>query len=231
MSDYVFTPPDRASLPVEGRTARFPLRRIFCVGRNYAAHAREMGNDDRDPPFFFSKPADAAVPAPIEAAPRLPYPPMTADLHFEIELAVAIGAGGADIATGDAWDHVWGYGVAVDLTRRDLQAEAKRTGRPWDWAKGFDQSAPIAPLRPAQGARPGAGRIWLAVDGEVRQDADLSEMIWPIPDILAHLSQAVALRPGDLVLTGTPAGVGAVTRGQHVTGGAMDLPEIGFTLD
>lgn len=207
---YVFDPAPQASLAVAGSDARFPIRRVFCVGRNYAAHAREMGNDpDREPPFFFTKPADAVVTTPC----AVPYPPLTQDLHHEVELVLAIGP-----------DGLWGAGVGVDLTRRDLQAEAKATRRPWDMAKAFDFSAPIAPLVPiADVPSLSQGRIWLSVDGAPRQDADIADMIWPVDGILGALSQAVALRPGDLIMTGTPDGVGPVTRGQTMTGGIDGL--------
>ena len=217
MPDYVVPPPRLPSIAVAGSASRFPVRRVFCVGRNYATHAREMGRDpDREPPFFFTKPADAA----FDAGGAIDYPPETADLHHEIELVVAIGTGGAAIAPEDALGHVFGYAVGIDLTRRDLQARAKELGRPWDWAKGFDNSAPVSPIRPvAPEGHPGAGRIWLAVDGVVRQDGDLSEMIWSVAEVIAFASRSVEIRPGDLFMTGTPAGVGAIGRGQDVTGG------------
>ncbi len=208
---YVFEPPPRAVVSVAGDAAVFPVRRIFCVGRNYAAHAREMGADDREPPFFFGKPADAVVPGGGEMA----YPSDTADLHPEIELVLAIGQGGADIAAEDALDCVYGYAVGLDLTRRDRQAEAKKAGRPWDVAKGFDRSAPIGPIRPvASGGHIRAGRILLSVDGQVRQDADIADMTWAPAEIIAALSRSFELAPGDLVFTGTPEGVGPLGRGQ-----------------
>lgn len=211
---YAIPAPEQAAVAIAGATALFPVRRIFCVGRNYAEHVREMGNDLREPPFFFSKPADALV---AEDA-TIPYPPATADLHHEAELVVAIGLGGRDIAEADALDHVWGYAPGNDLTRRDLQAEAKRAGRPWDMAKGFDRSAVCGALVPAARiGHPREGRITCTVNGEVRQQGDLSEMIWPLPAILAHLSALVALAPGDLVYTGTPAGVGPLVRGDSCT--------------
>ncbi|MBL8563442.1 MAG: fumarylacetoacetate hydrolase family protein [Gemmobacter sp.] len=207
--EYVFAPPAPPSLPVEGMTARFPLRRILCVGRNYAEHAREMGHDpDREPPFFFAKPADALV----QHGAVIPYPPMTADLHHEAELVVAIGTGGAHIAAGDALAHVFGYAAGNDLTRRDLQAEAKAARRPWDMAKGFDASAVIGTLRP--GATPPEGRIRCKVQGEPRQEAALSEMIWPVAGVIAHLSRLIVLAPGDVIMTGTPAGVGPIRQGE-----------------
>ena len=217
MPDYVVPPPRLPSIAVAGSASRFPVRRIFCVGRNYAAHAREMGRDpDREPPFFFTKPADAA----FDAGGAIDYPPETADLHHEIELVVAMGTGGTAIAAEDALGHVFGYAVGIDLTRRDLQARAKELGRPWDWAKGFDNSAPVSPIRPvAPGGHPAAGRIWLAVDGVVRQDGDLAEMIWSVAEVIAFASRSVEIRPGDLFMTGTPAGVGAIGRGEEMRGG------------
>ncbi|MEM6304034.1 MAG: fumarylacetoacetate hydrolase family protein [Pseudomonadota bacterium] len=225
---FVFPAPPQASLAVKGRSDRFPVRRIFCVGRNYAAHAREMGKDpDRDPPFFFTKPADAVIDTPC----TVPYPPLTADLHHEIELVIAIGKGGANIAETDVMDHIWGASVGIDLTRRDLQAEAKKDGRPWDWAKGFDHSAPIAPVMPlAEVPSLTKGRIWLAVNGETRQDADISELIWSVPEHIAFCSQAVALAPGDIVMTGTPAGVAALEPGDVITGGIDGIGTLDVTI-
>ncbi len=207
--DYVFAPLPPPSLPVEGRGARFPLRRILCVGRNYAEHAREMGHDpDREPPFFFTKPADALV----QHGSTIPYPPMTADLHHEAELVVAIGTGGRDIAAEDALAHVFGYAAGNDLTRRDLQAAAKAARRPWDMAKGFDASAVIGTIRP--GTTLPEGRIRCIVAGETRQEAALSDMIWPVAEVIAHLSRLITLAPGDLIMTGTPAGVGPIRAGE-----------------
>ncbi|WP_299592316.1 fumarylacetoacetate hydrolase family protein [uncultured Tateyamaria sp.] len=198
------------------------------INSNYAAHAREMGKDpDRELPFFFTKPADAVIDSPC----TIPYPPLTKDLHHEIELVIAIGTRGADIAPDAVIDHVWGAGVGIDLTRRDLQAEAKKTGRPWDWAKAFDFSAPMSPLVPLAGVESiERGRVWLAVNGEVRQDADIADLIWPVRDHVAYLSQAVALAPGDLIMTGTPAGVGAVEPGDVMTGGVTGIGEIKVTV-
>jgi len=217
MTGFVITPPDTPALAIAGSDQTFPLRRVFCVGRNYAAHAREMGADpDREPPFFFSKPADAVVPA----SGTLPYPPATKELHHEVELVVALKAGGANVDPEQALDLVWGYAVGLDLTRRDLQAVAKKDGRPWDMAKGFDASAPCSPLQQAiWTGHPSAGRIWLEVNGEPRQEGNLNEMIWPVADVIAHLSRFVTLAPGDLIFTGTPAGVGALNPGDHVRGG------------
>jgi len=217
MSSYVITPAEQASLAVAGSDKRFPVRRVYCVGRNYAEHAREMGHDpDRDPPFFFSKPADAIVPA----EGTIEYPPQTDDFHYEIELIVAIGKGGKNIPVAQALEHVWGYSVGIDLTRRDLQAVAKKMGRPWEWAKGFDVSGPSTPLKPAsEVGHPATGRIWLSVNGDVRQQGDLSELIWSVPEVISYISESMALQPGDLIFTGTPAGVGAIRPGDVVTGG------------
>ncbi|MFM0629312.1 fumarylacetoacetate hydrolase family protein [Paraburkholderia xenovorans] len=228
MTEYSVTPPTITSVAVSGSTSRFPVRRVFCVGRNYAEHAREMGaNPDRDPPFFFSKPADAVVPA----TGALPYPPLTSDLHHEIELVIAIGKEGKLIAREDALEFVWGYGVGVDLTRRDLQATAKKLSRPWDWAKGFDASAPVSEIKPASEAgHPSSGRIWLSVNGEVRQQGDLSEMIWPVADIISYVSQAVTMKPGDLIFSGTPAGVGALRPGDKVAGGVDGVATFSFEV-
>jgi fumarylpyruvate hydrolase len=227
MTDFVFAPAVPPSVAVAGSTSRFPVRRVFCVGRNYAAHAREMGKDpERDPPFFFTKPADAVA----DTGTTIPYPPLTKNLHHEIELVVAIGKAGSAISAGEALDHIWGYGVGIDLTRRDLQEDAKANGRPWDWSKGFDLSAPCAPIVPATSGHPQSGRIWLSVNGSVRQDADLAELIWPVRAIIAFCSEAVTLRPGDLIFTGTPAGVGALQPGDRVRGGIDGLGEIEIAI-
>ena len=223
MSDFAFPPAPTPSVAIACSTRRFPVRRIFCVGRNYAEHAREMGMDDREPPFFFAKPADAVV----DSGASIPFPPLTANLHHEIELVIAIGKGGANIADSAALDHVFGYAVGIDLTRRDLQNAAKDKGRPWDWSKGFDNSAPCAAIVPvAQAESPQDARIWLAVDGAIRQDSRTAEMIWTVPEVIAIASQAVTLAPGDLIYTGTPAGVGKIAPGQVVTGGIEGLGDI-----
>jgi fumarylpyruvate hydrolase len=222
--DFVLAPAPPASIAVHNSRARFPVRRIICVGRNYAAHAREMGRDpDREPPFFFLKPADTVV----DDGTTIPYPPETKNFHYEIELIVAIGQGGIDVPVDRALDHVWGYGVGIDLTRRDLQLQAREQGRPWDWGKGFDLSAPIAPLRPvSEVGHPTEGRIWLAVNDNVKQDSDISKLIWPVQDIISICSRAMALKPGDIIMTGTPEGVGPVQRGELMTGGIDRLGEI-----
>jgi len=216
MTDYVFAPPVQPAVKVEGEARLFPVRRIFCVGRNYADHAREMGADPtREVPFFFCKPADALV----ADGSAIPYPPQTQDLQHEIELVAAIGKGGSNIAREDALSHVFGYGVGIDLTRRDLQQEAKDKKRPWDWGKGFDNSAPISALRKASEiGHPAAGRIHLTVNGAVKQDGDLSQLIWPVADVIAFISQSMRLEAGDLIYTGTPAGVGPVGPGDVLKG-------------
>lgn len=214
---YVIPEPPRATVPVAGSADTFPVRRIYCVGRNYAAHAREMGFDpDREPPFFFTKPADAIVPSGSE----LDYPMATKDLHHEIELVVAIGKGGRNIAEGMALEHVYGYAVGLDMTRRDLQIAAREKGRPWCVGKAFDHSAPISPIRPAaEIGHPSNARIWLDVNGETRQDSNLTHLIWNVPETIAYLSGLFELAPGDLIYSGTPEGVGAVGPGDKLSGG------------
>jgi fumarylpyruvate hydrolase len=214
-SGFVIAPPAVSSVPVAGGGA-FPVRRIFCVGRNYAEHAREMGADpDRELPFFFCKPADALVTGGAE----MPYPSMTANLHHEMDLVVAIGAGGKDIPEATALSHVWGYAAGLDMTRRDLQNAAKKEGKPWDMGKGFDASAPIGTLVPASALPdPTKGKIELRVNGAVRQVSDLSKLIWSVAETIAYLSKLVALAPGDLIFTGTPEGVAAVQRGDLLEG-------------
>lgn len=222
--DFVFALPPQPSVTVLGRAARFPVRRIFCVGRNYAEHAREMGHDpDKEPPFFFTKPGDALV----ESGAEIPFPPQTDDLHHEAELVVAIGKGGQNVPAEDALDHVFGYAAGNDLTRRDLQAAAKAARRPWDMAKGFDNSAVIGAIRPGPIED---GVIRCHVDGILRQEARLSDMIWPVAGIIAHLSQSVTLAPGDLIMTGTPAGVGPIQRGQTCVVTIEGLPAASVRL-
>ena len=227
-SNYVFPFPANPSLPVRGSAARFPVRRVFCIGRNYAEHAREMGHDpDREAPFYFMKPAWALA---IENE-TVDYPPMTDDLHHEIELVVALGKGGSAIAENDALDLVYGYTLGIDLTRRDRQGEAKKAGRPWEVGKAFTQSAAIGEVVPvAEVGHPSSGRIWLEVDGALRQDGDLSQLTWSVPELIAQVSRYDRLEPGDLIFTGTPAGVGAVTRGQRLRGGVDGIGEIEVTL-
>ncbi len=214
--NYAIPPSPPVTLPIEGSDAVFPVLRVFCVGRNYAEHAVEMGHDpDREPPFFFMKPAFAVVP---NGGP-LPFPPATDDLHHEVELVVALALGGADIPADQALGHVFGYGVGLDMTRRDLQAKAKEMGRPWDMGKGFDRSAPMSALRPASAiGHPDGGAIWLHVNGEIRQEGDLAQQIWKVPETIAYLSTLVELQPGDLIMTGTPKGVGRVVPGDRLEG-------------
>ncbi|MBI4183614.1 MAG: fumarylacetoacetate hydrolase family protein [Proteobacteria bacterium] len=224
MTEYVFAPRERPSVPVAGTDRRFPVRRVYCVGRNYAEHAREMGGDPaREPPFFFSKPADALVAGGGEA----PFPPATNDVHHEVELVVALGKGGADIAVDQALAHVYGYAVGIDLTRRDLQAAAKKAGRPWETAKGFDASAPIGAIAPASRVgHPAKAAIRLKVNGAVRQSSDISRMIWSVAETLSHLSGLFRLEAGDLVFTGTPEGVGPVRRGDALEAGVEGIGEV-----
>jgi len=216
------------TIPVAGADARFPVRRVYCIGRNYGAHAREMGHDpDREAPFYFMKPADALVPG----ASSVDYPPRTGNLHHEIELVVALGKAGANIAVESALDYVYGYAVGIDLTRRDLQGEAKKLGRPWDTAKGFDQSAPISPIHMVTNVgHPTSGRIWLSVNDEIRQLGDLNELIWGVGEAIAELSTLFELKQGDLLFTGTPAGVGSVKRGDRLHGGIEGIDEIEIVI-
>lgn len=219
---YVIEPVALPSLAVKGDTRRFAVNRIFCVGRNYADHAREMGHDpDREPPFFFMKPASAI----LTDGADMQYPSLSNDVHHEIEMVVAIGKGGANIAANKALEHVYGYGVGLDMTRRDLQGEAKKMGRPWDTGKAFDQSAPCSALVPAaQCGHPAKGSVRLLVNGEVRQEGDLNQLIWNIPDTIAYLSTLFTLQPGDLIFSGTPAGVGPIKKGDVLVGKVTGLP-------
>jgi len=225
---YLF-PPATPAVAIKGRSDLFPVHRIYCVGRNYADHVREMGgNPDREPPIFFAKPADAVVPNNA----RIPYPSRTKNFHHEIELVIAIGKGGRDIAVAQALEHVFGYAVGNDLTRRDLQSEAKDNGRPWDTSKGFDRSAVLSAITPAaQSGHLRSGRIWLKVNGQMRQQADLSELIWSVPEVITELSTFFELQPGDLIYTGTPAGVGALKKGDRIEGGIDGLDELSTTIE
>jgi len=224
MTQYAITPPATPSVAIADSDHRFGVRRIHCVGQNYAAHAREMGsNPERETPFFFSKPADAVV----DSGSKVPYPQLTRNFHFEIELVVAIGKAGSDISVDDALAHVYGYAIGIDLTRRDLQQTAKKAGRPWDWGKGCDYGAPCGPIHALEATGPlNKGRIWLAVNGNMKQESNLKELIWPVADIIAFCSTACRLEPGDLIYTGTPAGVGPVATGDKITGGIDGLGEI-----
>lgn len=227
----VFPPPAVVAVPIAGNDLSFPVHRIYCVGRNYAAHAREMGADPaREPPFFFCKPADAIVNVAPGTVGAFPYPSETKNCHYEIELVVAIGKGGRDIAVAQALDHVYGYALGLDMTRRDLQAQMKDAGRPWDIGKGFDHAAPIGPIhRAADVGHLARGAIWLELNGTPKQNGDLSDLIWSVADTIAYLSKFFELKPGDLIYTGTPEGVGAVVRGDRMRGGIDGLGE--FVVD
>ena len=226
--DYAVAAVARPTVAVEGSRSRFPVRRIFCVGRNYPEHVREMGGTaGRTPPIFFTKPADAA----IDSGGEVPYPSRTANLHHEIELVVALAAGGLDVPAAAASGLVFGYTVGVDLTRRDVQLAAKEAGNPWDAAKGFDHSAPLAPIVPvARSGHPSSGRIWLEVNGKLRQQGDLAEMVWRVPEIVAELSTWFELKSGDLIFTGTPSGVGPLGPGDRVRGGLDGIATIEFRV-
>ncbi len=231
MTNYVIPPHAQARVKVQKSDAYFPVRRIFCVGRNYAEHANEMGFSEKEPPFFFTKPADAIV----ENGATIAYPPLTNDLHHEIELVLAIGKEGANIKAEDALSHIWGVGVGIDLTRRDLQIAHREKGRPWCWGKAFDNSAPMTAFVPmaelaSEQSELNKGRIWLEVNGTPRQDADLGDMIWNVKDIIAFCSQSVTLKTGDLIMTGTPAGVSAINAGDVLNGGVEGVGEIKITL-
>ncbi|SLN54075.1 fumarylacetoacetate hydrolase family protein [Roseisalinus antarcticus] len=226
MSEHVITAPPVPTIPVAGG-GQFPVRRVYCIGRNYAAHAVEMGHDpDREPPFFFQKNPDN-----LDASGEFPYPPQSADVHHEAELLVALGRGGADIAVAEALDHVWGYAPCLDMTRRDLQAEAKRMGRPWEIGKAFERSAPVGPLLPAAQTGPmDKGRIALTLNGATVQEGDLDQMIWKIPEMIACLSAYFELAPGDVILSGTPAGVGPVARGDALILSIAGLRDLSVTV-
>ena len=224
---WILPPPPQPFLHVAGSDARFAVRRVWCVGRNYAAHAREMGSDpDREPPFFFAKPGDAIVAALPDAEVTVAYPPCTTNLHHEVELVVAIAEGGRDIAAADALKHVFGYGVGLDLTRRDLQAAAKKLAQPWEMAKGFDASAPCSALLPSAEWPDHVARIELDVNGARRQEAGLNDMIWPVADVIAYLSRYVALAPGDVIFTGTPEGVAPLVPGDVAVAAVTGLPTL-----
>ncbi len=220
---FVITAPAPASVEVIGTDDRFPVRRIYCIGRNYLAHRKEMGHDDRKPPFYFQKPADAL----LETGGEFPYPTLSENVHFEIELVVAIAKGGTDISIENALDHVYGYGLGIDMTRRDIQSQAKQDGKPWESAKSFDHSAPISPIRPvSEIGHPDSGRIWLAVNGEIRQDSDLNLQIWNVQEGISHLSKLYEVVPGDLIYTGTPDGVGPINPGDLITAGIDGIGEL-----
>jgi len=226
MPEFVFVPPATPSVAIAGGEQRFPVHRIYCVGRNYSEHVREMGSDPKEPPVFFTKPADAIV----ASGTAVPYPPRTEDFHYEVELVVAVGGSGRNISAARALDRVFGYAVGNDLTRRDLQGAAKKKGTPWDTGKAFDSSAPIGAIRPASLGHVDRGRIWLKVNGEAKQQADISEMVWSVSAIIAELSTLFELRAGDLIYTGTPAGVGPVKPGDRIECGIDGLETLTNTI-
>ena len=224
---YVFAAPVQAAVPVTGQAALFPVHRIYCVGRNYVDHAKEMGHTGREAPFFFMKPSDAILPVPAGTTGALPYPPQTRDFQHEMELVVAIGKGGSDIGVDDALSHVWGYAVGLDMTRRDLQGEAKKLGRPWDTGKAFEHSAPIGPITPAaQAGDVSHAAITLHVNGDLRQGSTIDMLIWNVAETIADLSKYFTLQPGDLIYTGTPAGVAPVQRGDELVGAIDGLETV-----
>jgi len=229
--NYVFNPAAAASVPVVGRSERFPVRRVICVGRNYVEHAKEMGFTGREPPFFFFKPADAIVPVNAGETGSIDYPSLTKDLHHEIELVACIGTGGRNIQAADAMKHIWGYAVGLDMTRRDLQGEMKKQGRPWEIGKSFEQSAPIGPVTPAaQAGDITKADIWLKVNGKDRQRSNVGKLIWNLGEIIEHVSSAWDLAPGDLIFTGTPEGVAAVVAGDTLEGGVGQLPSLSVRI-
>ena len=224
---YVIPAPIPASVPVAGSADAFPVHRIYCVGRNYVDHAKEMGHTGREAPFFFMKPSDAILPVPAGTTGALPYPPQTRDFQHEMELVVAIGNGGSDIGVDDALSHVWGYAVGLDMTRRDLQGEAKKLGRPWDTGKAFEHSAPIGPITPAaQAGDVSHAAITLHVNGDLRQGSTIDMLIWNVAETIADLSKYFTLQPGDLIYTGTPAGVAPVQRGDELVGAIDGLETV-----
>ena len=227
MTTYVIEPAQQVVLPVRGGDAKFPVRRIYCIGRNYADHAIEMGHDpDKEPPFFFQKNADN-----IDTSGNFPYPPQTQDVHFEMEMVVALKSGGIDIKEDKALDHVYGYGLGLDMTRRDLQGEAKKMGRPWEIGKAFERSAPMSELVSAsEVGHLDHGRVTLAVNGQIRQDGDLNQMIWKVPEMISYLSHFYDIAAGDLIMSGTPAGVGAVQRGDVLVGSIENLGSLKVTV-
>lgn len=226
MTDFVIPAPRVPTIPVAGG-GEFPVRRVYCIGRNYAAHAVEMGHDpDREPPFFFQKNPDN-----LDPSGQFPYPARSSDVHHEVELVVALKSGGTDIPIGAALDHVWGYAVCLDMTRRDLQAEAKKLGRPWEIGKAFERSAPVGPLQPvSRVGHPDHGRITLTVNGALRQEGDLNQMIWKVPEMISYLSQYFELKAGDIILSGTPAGVGPVVRGDTMEASIEGLGTLVVTV-
>ena len=225
--NFIFPPAPQTVLPIIGHDAVFPVRRLYCVATNYATHALEMGGDGREPPSFFAKPADALV----AGGGEVRYPPRTEKLQHEVELVVALGQGGANIPVEQALDYVFGYALGIDLTRRDLQAKAKETGRPWEMSKGFDQSAPISVIVPVKkNGHPVTGRIWLSVNGIVKQDGDLQQMTWNVAEVIANLSTYGELATGDLIFTGTPAGVSTIVPGDHLECGIDGVSDLSVRI-
>ncbi len=231
--DYVFEPSKPVAVPVAGDDRQFPVRRVYCVGRNYASHAREMGSDpNREPPFFFCKPGDAVVPVAEGQTLKLQYPAQTSNYHYEIELVVAIGRGGFNIAQEQALEHVFGYAVGLDMTRRDLQTKMREAGRPWEIGKAFDQSAPISPLHTVEKVgHQGDAELWLKVNGQDKQRSSTNELIWSVAETIAYLSQFFRLEPGDLIYTGTPEGVGPVVAGDLLEGGVAGLATLSVRVE
>jgi len=228
---YTFTPPAVVSVPIVGTTARFPVHRVYCVGRNYEDHAKEMGHSGREPPFFFLKPADTVVVADAGQTATIPYPDLTSNFHHEIELVVAIGKGGRNIAAADAFQHIFGYATGLDMTRRDLQSDMKKTGKPWCIGKAFDHASPIGPITPAaQAGNITQAAIWLQVNGADRQRSNVAKLIWNIAETIEQLSKGWELQPGDLIYTGTPEGVNAVVRGDVLHGHVDGLTDIRFQV-
>ncbi len=224
---FVIAAPEQVSLPVVGQSGRFPVRRVYCVGRNYVEHAKEMGFTGREPPFFFFKPTDAVVPVPAGETATMQYPPLTKDLHHEIELVACIGTGGRNIKAADARKHIWGYAVGLDMTRRDLQGEQKKLGRPWEIGKSFEESAPCGPVTPAaQAGDIDNAEIWVQVNGKDRQRSSVAKLIWNLGEIIEHITAAWELAPGDLIYTGTPEGVAAVVSGDTLVGGVGGIGEL-----
>lgn len=228
MSDYVIPMPPVVALPVAGSAAKFPVRRVYCIGRNYAAHAIEMGHDpDREPPFFFQKNPDNLDPSGV-----FPYPDHSSDVHFEVEMAVMLKSGGNRISIADAEDHIYGYALSLDMTRRDLQGEQKKMGRPWEIGKAFERSAPCGPVHPVgETGLLNEGRIALSVNGEVQQEGDLNQMIWKVPEMISYLSDYFTLAAGDVILSGTPSGVGPVNRGDEMTIAVAGLGEMSVKVE
>jgi len=233
IANYVFEPYKTSSCPIVGSSSLFPIRRILCVGANYAAHQLEMGRDpSRELPFFFAKPSDAIVVADKNLNAVVPFPPQTNNFHYEIEMIIGIGKTACNLNSDEALDVIWGYGVGIDLTRRDLQKEAKDKGRPWELGKGFDNSAIISSISPvSQVGHPSNLRIWLKVNGEIKQDSNIDKLIWSVPEMISILSKTMTLQPGDIIYTGTPEGVGAINKGDVISGGVEGLGEVLINID